>query len=378
MNGTSREYRPNGFNTLYECAVPGQKGIGSIALAGKAFEVMTSNADKFVSHPEKKKKLIDSDIKELFRIINQVTKGYLLKEKAFFEKYPAARSEELIDCIDSLLAKVPEDGSCCLLKMSAGVGFHSITGDWQYDDYSKDNAHTVQKKGEFISIPYKSRKTAEYKGKLQLMGFVKLRALNHDEIASKMEALTEEHAEIIESILEPARLREEELQRKREADVQRKQAAEEESRKQSAYQQLMEQAQQLYRNSQWDEAILKAEVAKEIYPDNSDATSLVDACKKAKEIEAYRKEEQAASAQRFSLPLAEVIKGKTSAGNLIGTTAKWLKSDGNTFGDVEFQALLSEARNLSPKEQKNLKSKSKDLIKSIGEDMVKKFLEELL
>lgn len=374
MSETTRQYRSNGFNTLYECISPGQKGMGSISLAGKAFEVMTSNTDKYVSHQGKKEKLLDGDINELFHIINNVTKGYLLKEKAFFEKYPAERSEELIDCVNSLLEMIPEDGSYCLLKMSAGVGFHSITGDWLYENYSEtglwtDGRNAGKKK-------YKSRKTAEYIGRLQLMGFVKLRALNADEVAQKVESLTEEHAEIIESILEPARLREEELQRKREAEIQRKQAAEEENKRQAAYQLLMEQAQQLYRSSQWDEAILKAEAAKEIYPDNTDAASLVEACKKAKNIEAYRQEEQAAAAQRFGQPLAEVIKGKTSAGNLVGTTVKWLKSEGNTFGETEFQALLNEGKNLAPKEQKNLKGKKKDLVKAIGEEWTEKFLNE--
>lgn len=374
---TDGSYAPTGFNTLYECVVPGRKGLGSISLAGKAFEVMASNIDRFisVSHKDKKEKLLGSDIRELFQIINQVTKGYLLKEKAFFEKYPAERSEELIDCVNSLLAMIPEDGSCCLLKMSAGVGFHSITGDWLYKDYSEtDRWNEGRNAGK---KKYKSRKTAEYKGKLQLMGFVKLRALSSDEVASKMEILTEEHAEIIENILAPARLREEELQRRREDEIKSKKAAEEENKKQAAYLQLMEQAQQLYHNGQWDDAILKAEAAKEICPNKTDAASLVDACKKAKDLEAFRQETQAANAQKFSKPLADVIKGKTSAGNLIGTTAKWLKTEGNTFGEAEFQALVNEAKKLLEKEQKNLKSKSKDLVKFLGEEKVKKFLEEL-
>ena len=374
MNGTSREYRPNGFNTLYECVAPGRKGLGAISLAGKAFEVMDSNIDRFttVSHKDKKKKLLGSDIRELFHIINQVTKGYLFKEKAFFEKYPAERSEELVDCVDSLLGMIPEDGSCCLLKMSAGVGFHSITGDWLYEDYSETGQWTDFRNAG--KKKYKSRKTSEYKGKLQLMGFVKLRALSADEASIKMESLTEEHAEIIESILEPARQREEELQKQREAEIQRKRAAEEENKKHSAYLQLMEEAQQLYHNSQWDEAILKAEAAKELYPDNTEATLLVDACKKSKDIEAYRQEEQATAAQRFSQPLAEIIMGKTSAGNLIGTLAKWLKQEGHAFGETEYAVLLQEAKKLSLKEIQN---KRKDLLKAIGDNQTERLLNDL-
>lgn len=375
MSETTRQYRSTGFNTLYECVPPGQKGLGSISLAGKAFEVMDSNTDRYVSHLEKKKKLLDSNIIELFKIINQVTKGYLLKEKAFFEKYTADRSDELIDCVNSLLGMIPKDGSCCLMKMSAGVGFHSITGDWLYDDYSETGSWTEGRNSG--KKKYKSRKTAEFKESLQLMGFVKLRALSADELSTKMESLTEEHAEIIDSILELARLREEKKKKKREAEIQRKQAAEEENRKQAAFQQLMEQAQQHYRDNQWDEAILKAEAAKKIYPDKTDVTSLINECTKFKDAAQYKQEEQAAAAQRFSQPLAEVIKGKTSAGNLIGTTIKWLKTEGNSFGEAEFQALVNEAKKLLEQEQNKLKGKSKDLVKFIGEEKVKNFLGEL-
>ena len=377
MNGTSKEYRPNGFNTLYECVAPGQKGIGSIMFAGKTFEMISSYADKYVSHSEKKKKLIDSDITELFRIINKVTMGYLLKEKAFFEKFPAERSDELIDNINSLLEIIPSDDSFCIMKMSAGVGFHSITGDWQYDDYSKDHAHTVKKNGEFISIPYKSRKTAEYKGRLQLMGFVKLRALNENEVAQRTQSLEAEHAGIIEGILEPARLREEELQRKREEEIRRKQAAEEESKKQFVYQQLMEKAQQFYCDNQWDEAIVKAQEASEIYPDHADVAMLIEKIKKAKEVEEFLKKEQEAMTHRFSQPLADVISGKSSAGNLIGTMAKWLKQDGHVFGETEYADFLQEARKLSPKEIKKISNKQKDLVKTIGGNLTERLLKDL-
>ena len=377
MNETTSQFKSNGFNTLYECVLPGSKGLGAIILAGGAYELMSKNTDKPISHAQEKKELLSGDIKGLFHVINLVTKNYLSKEKAFFEKYPAERSEELIDNVNALLDMIPSDDSYCLLKMSAGVGFHSITGDWQYDDYSKDNAHTVKKNGEFISIPYKSRKTAEYNGKLQLMGFGKLRALDESEVAQKTQSLEEEHADIIESILEPARLREEELQRKREAEIQRKLAAEEENRKQSAYQQLMEHAQQLYCDSQWDEAIIKAQEAAEIYPDRTDVATLIEKCNKAKGVEEFLKKEQETMTQRFSLPLADVINGKSSAGNLIGTMTKWLKQDGHVFGEAEYAAFLQEARKLLPKEIKKISTKKKDLVKAIGENLTERLLKEL-
>lgn len=339
MNETTGQYRPNGFNTLYECAVPGKKGVGSIALAGKAFEMMTANTEKYISNPAKKRQLLSGDIRGLFHIINQVAKSYLLKEKAFFEKYTAERSEELTDNVNTLLAMIPDDDSYCLMKMSAGVGFHSITGDWQFDDYSQtgiwnDGRHAGKKR-------YKSRKTAEYNGHLQLMGFVKLRALDADE-ASRYAQSLDDHARIIERIVTPAREREAERLRQLETERLRQLAMEEEREKEKAYQELLEQANQCYNNNGWDEAISKAEAAVEIYPNRSEAGMMIQKCQKAKELDEYHKNEQAAATQKFSQSLVEVIKGKTSAGNLVGTTVKWLKTGNHVFSQAERDAFLSE------------------------------------
>ena len=337
--------------------------------------MLQSNTDKVISKKDKKCNLLGGDIRGLFHIINQVTKNYLLKEKAFFEKYTAERSDELIGNVDALLDMIPDDDSYCLLKMSAGVGFHSITGDWRFDDYNQTGVWNEGR--DAGKKKYKSRKTAEYKGRLQLMGFVKLRALNADEVAIKKESLNNEHAHIVDDILAPVRKREEDRLRIQEEERMRKEALEEKNKKLQACQALFEQAQQFFNENLWVKAISKAEEAISFSPDNNEIRDFIEKCKKAKEIEEYRKNEEEAKAQKFSQPLAEVIKGKTSAGNLIGTTTKWLKIEGNVFGNAEFQALLNEARLLSSKEQKNLKGKSKDLAKSIGEEMVKKFLEEL-
>lgn len=375
MSETTGQYRSNGFNTLYECVVPGKKGIGSIALAGKAFELMAANTEKYISNPAKKRQLLSGDIRGLFHIINQVTKTYLQKEKAFFEKYTAERSEELTDNVNTLLAMIPDDDSYCLMKMSAGVGFHSITGDWQFDDYSQtgtwnDGRHAGKKK-------YKSRKTAEYNGHLQLMGFVKLRALDADEVSQYAQSLDEDHSKIIERIVTPARLREAERLRQIETERLRQLAMEEERRKEKAYRDLLEQADQCYNNNGWDEAISKAEAAVEIYPDRSEAGLMIKKCQKAKELDEYRKNEQAAATQKFSKSLAEVIQGKTSAGNLVGTTVKWLKTGNHSFGLKERDAFLAEARQLSSRELKNLKSKLSALAKITSKEVADELCNEL-
>ncbi len=375
MSETTGQYRPNGFNTLYECVVPGKKGVGSIVLAGKAFELMAANTEKYISNPAKKRQLFSGDIRGLFHVINQVTKTYLLKEKAFFEKYTAERSEELTDNVNSLLAMIPDDDSYCLMKMSAGVGFHSITGDWQFDDYSQtgiwsDGRHAGKKK-------YKSRKTAEYNGHLQLMGFVKLRTLDADEFSLYAQSLDNDHANIIKRIVAPARQRESERLMQIETKRLQQLALEEELRKEKSYQDLLEQANQCYIINGWDEAISKAKAAADIFPGRSEADLMIKKCQNAKSIAEYRQQEQKDAQQKFSQPLSEVIKGKTSAGNLVGTTVKWLKVEGHTFDQSEQNAFISEAQKLNASEKKKLKGKLSELEKVAGKEILDQLRKEL-
>lgn len=199
MFNTTENFDPVGFNTLYECAEPESIGYGSITLAANAFELLKKQGAMMTCR-SKKESLMNGTIKDLFHVINIATRDYLKKERTFFETYPAERSEELIDCIDELLALIPSDDSSCLMKMSAGVGFHSITGDWQYKDYCDEPGYweigrnSGKKK-------YKSRKIAVYKGKLQLMGFVKMREMNSEELAEAIAIMKEEHEEVLAKLL---------------------------------------------------------------------------------------------------------------------------------------------------------------------------------
>jgi hypothetical protein len=127
-------YQPTGFNTLYECVEPGAKGIGAIDMAIQAFELLCTQQPR-QAYLDKKKDVIKGRIHALFDIINTTTWNYLTKEKEFFETFGGDRVDEIIDKIDELIGLIPKDNSYCVMKMSAGVGFHSITGDWLYDDY---------------------------------------------------------------------------------------------------------------------------------------------------------------------------------------------------------------------------------------------------
>lgn len=375
MNKTTGAYNPVGFNTLYECVAPGEKGFGNISLAVNAFDLLEKFGNVRSPYASKKRTLLNEPINCLFQVINDVTKAYLQKEQAFFQKYDAERSDEVLSCIESLLSMIPSDGSSCLMKMSAGVGFHSITGDWQYDDYDKtkmwtDGRHAGKKK-------YKSRKIAEYNHRLQLMGFVRLHALSQDEATKREQALQQLHEDQQTKILNAAKQREIDMQQKAAAEQARKQELALEKQKLEEFNSLILQAKQDKDAEQWDEAIANLEKAAVLYPEKTEVTQLKAECQNAKSIAEYRLQEQRNAEQKFSQPLSEVIKGKTSAGNLVGTTVKWLKAEGHSFGQEEQTAFISEAQKLNASEKKKLKSKFSDLAKVIGKDVCEGLAKEL-
>ena len=374
MNKTTGSYNPVGFNTLYESVAPGNKGLGNISLAANAFDLLEKFGQRNTPYTSKKQILLNEPISRLFQVVNDVTKEYLQKERAFLQKYDAERSDEVLSCIDSLLAMIPNDGSCCLLKMSAGVGFHSITGDWQFDDYDKtklwtDGRHAGKKK-------YKSRKIAEYNHRLQLMGFVRLRALSQEETSEREETLQKRHHDQQTLILEAVKQRETALQQKIAAAQAHKQAIEQEKQKSEEYSRLILQVKQDIISELWDEAIVNLEKAGILYPEKAEVVQLKNDCQQAKSIAEYRLQEQKDAQQKFSQPLSEVIKGKTSAGNLVGTTVKWLKAEGHSFGMSEQTAFISEAQKLNAAELKKLKSKLSDLQKVVGKEIINQLFKE--
>ncbi len=370
MNKTTRDYDSVGFNTLYESVAPGQKGLGNISLAANAFSLLEKYGRIRSPYASKKQTLLNEPISHLFQVINDVTKVYLQKEHAFFEKYRAERSDEVLENIDTLLAMIPTDGSSCLLKMSAGVGFHSITGDWRFEDFDKTPYEAGKKK-------YKSRKIAEYNQRLQLMGFVRLRVLNVNEAFEIERSLQSSHKDLENQILFSINQRKAEQERRiaeKQAQIQR---SEEEQRNQTNFRLLIEQAQIASNEEMWDEAISKSEEALRIYPENVEAAKLLKIYKNSQIAVEYRQQEKEASLQRMSLPLVEVLRGKTSAGNLVGTLIKWLKVEERSFSDAEYSVLLNEVKKLPNKEQKKLKGKKKELQNAIGEDKTSQLFNDL-
>lgn len=197
-HGTSKTtgtFCPTGFNTLYESLMPKQRAFASLLLSETAFKNFEGQRKHVLR--DKKLPILSDNLETLFSIINQHTKCYLEKEKAFFEKYPTDRSDVIIDSIENLLKLIPSDNTYCILKMSAGSGFHSITGDWQFDDYTINGLDTSKKVSRGLfgnNKSSKSRKIAIYGDSMSLMGFVKLRAVSKQEIElARQEEAREKH-----------------------------------------------------------------------------------------------------------------------------------------------------------------------------------------
>jgi len=181
LHETNSRFRSVGFNTVYECLSPDAASTGGALMMSRLlFDRITNNQP----HYDKKKFILCAEApnESLCDIINDYTYNYLLKEYDFFEKYQDAENVNVImnnitkltDCINDC------EPNECVIKMSAGAGFHSITGDWQYtkDYYDEPDFYTSGiNEGK---RKYKSRKIVQYrnnenKDMLSLMGFIKLK-----------------------------------------------------------------------------------------------------------------------------------------------------------------------------------------------------------
>jgi CRISPR/Cas system CSM-associated protein Csm5 (group 7 of RAMP superfamily) len=174
-NQTDARFKATGFNTLYEVLPPKAASKVTISIADKTFDNFEiNNRHKFGN---KKEEIVHQPIEFLFQIINKHTAEYIRKEIAFYNKYPNNETDGIIKSLKHVLSQIPEDNSWCILKMSAGSGFHSITGDWKFDDYI--NQPGLWTEGRNLGKKkYKSRKIAIGSSSDEFqyapMGFIKI------------------------------------------------------------------------------------------------------------------------------------------------------------------------------------------------------------
>jgi len=79
---------------------------------------------------------VDDPLSKLFEIINKYTRTLLNREIDYFKNNPNNDSETIIEFLEDYLDEIPDNNRSCLLRVGAGSGFHSITGDWRFEEHT--------------------------------------------------------------------------------------------------------------------------------------------------------------------------------------------------------------------------------------------------
>lgn len=383
-NSTTANFSPDGFNTFYETIEIGEKSIFSLSVAAKAFE--NFGANKFAHN---KQQLINDDISTLFNLINNHTKNYLLKEKTFFQKYTTEKTVNIIDNIDFLLNQIPKHGEYCVLKMAAGSGFHSITGDWMFNDYSIDDVDTTKRisrgtlKGEKSA---KSRKIAiQNDNKFSLMGFIKLRPISEQEIQQAEEIRFQRQKEIENELKAQAEL----IAEQKRIEIKKQ---EELQQRQSLYKELISHATDQFQKGNLDAAITNVEKAETNCPEEVSHLELKRKIEKAIAIRQQENDvfqaQQALEQTRIAsnkIPLSEKIAKNDKFPTIFGNVKTWIKlNEVITLQEVDVDALVTKLSELyskmKPIEQKGWMDfrKWSDLSKVVGEEISKQIAERVI
>ncbi|KAA6341696.1 hypothetical protein EZS27_010515 [termite gut metagenome] len=302
---TNSQFDPMGFNTIYEAIPPNEQGVCTIMMSDIAFNKIGSHKDKYKG---KKEKLFN--LNYLFQTINEHTKEYIGKEITFFEKYATEKSDIIVDSLKEILNRIPYDNSSCILKMAAGSGFHSITGDWQYDNYTKIGIERNEG-----GIPkYKSRKVAIYNEKFYLMGFVSLRQIDEEEIDRIQKA------------------KEAEAQEKVDKERMKQECLALEKQKMVNYENTIQQAKVFYNEEEYIKSIESFEKAKSILPEGkehrefiAEIQKILDREKEKEELKEMNRQIELSKQIKSQIPLSERLQPIQKIPTLIGGLKTWMK-----------------------------------------------------
>lgn len=177
-NNTTNKFKPSDFHNDLEVFPVGAIGFMRFGVADK----IENNIWQRILNglPHSKIVLLQNPSFNLFSVINSHTKAYLEKQIAFFKKYSEAEhTADIIEQLEALKNSIPADNSYCILKLAGGSGFHSITGDWQYEQgFTKEHVGIHQEGKHEGKHKYKSRKICFEKvngeWKFYPMGFIKI------------------------------------------------------------------------------------------------------------------------------------------------------------------------------------------------------------
>ncbi len=378
---TTANYKSVGFNTLYECLMPGQKSVLTMMLARDAFNKYENEFHQSVKSEQNKCVLNEG----LFKIINEHTKRYLKKEKDFFQKYSTDKTDKIVDSIDYLLDLIPVDNSSCILKMSAGSGFHSITGDWQYEDYT--NTGICSEGRNWGKKNYKSRKIAISGDNFSLMGFVKLSRISENEYCEMPDYQSECIKQKERQISSENERRESERIKK---ELEKKERQEREKRTVDyidCLKQCIEDAEKMLSENRFAE-VLSLRNNCDSKDDINQTDEVLDLQKELRNLvdmaEQKKNEQEAQKARELSnrVPLSERIANATKFGTLFSNTQNWLKYN-NSLGDNDKCALKQKIVEIYSKLSNHNKRQYSDfrkwgeLVKLIGEAEAKQWFNDI-
>lgn len=185
---TNSDFDKFGFVTDYECIAPSSTGELTIkirkTLNTSFLNELYRNSTELKKHYSMLYQTNSLDV--LFKHVNGQVLEHINREIKFFDNYKDAQyCNEILECYENLKSKVESanDGEC-LLRLSAGSGFHGISGDHQFHDHvdtgiwTNDDAKkfklSFNQRQQYVGnyIKFKSRKIAFTTNNMYPMGYV--------------------------------------------------------------------------------------------------------------------------------------------------------------------------------------------------------------
>lgn len=174
--GHREDFSETGFTFHYEALMA--KSVGSLRI-NIGDTLPTTLRQRALKNTPNFDQLVNG--KGLVDLIRSHTEQYLKKEQAYYNLFPNNDLNDLTkikDRLDNLISRNNsiDDRNSCLLRVGAGVGFHSITGDWQL----RSRDHFSDWNGREYAIMNKTRKfiftfSEKYQNYIFYpMGFIKL------------------------------------------------------------------------------------------------------------------------------------------------------------------------------------------------------------
>lgn len=174
QGGHFSNFKPSGFVNYYECIKTNTKSNLQISL-------LQIEQDSNSMLKRRQQNMINSDWfnrQNLVSLIQKHTNSYIDRELEYYKKYQNDDLNKNKSVFERLhkIREANNQKNTCVLRVGANVGYHSITGDWQYKSHIEGWGFNSQSRAEQIKA--KTRKFTFLHSNnnyvFQPMGFIKL------------------------------------------------------------------------------------------------------------------------------------------------------------------------------------------------------------